>query len=78
MKLKKGANRPVAPFCLRAKKLPAVTPATPVSSTSTIAPFLRPGLVDDQGAPIQLGAVERLDRLLSFAAGAHLHKAEAP
>jgi hypothetical protein len=90
--IKKG-NRMVAFFLVHSvkKKLPAVASAaiTIAAATATTTAAIataaeafalrhRLGLVDGQGAPIELGAVQAIDGFLRLAAGTHLDEAETP
>src|SRR5581483_5846125 len=71
------------PFCScsGSEKLPAVAAAAVAVAAAAAAEVIalrhRLGFVDGQGAPVELRAVQAVDRLLRLAAGAHLDEAEA-
>src|SRR5262249_22818535 len=82
---KKGENRPFAPLFTDEfiiPKFPAVASAAAVpaasAATAAAAVFHRLGLVDDEGAAVELAAVQSGDRFLRLVARAHLDEAEAP
>jgi hypothetical protein len=61
------------------KRLPAITSAVAAAAATAtaISPLHWLSLVNRKSPAIELGAVQRLDGVLSLAAGTHLHKAEA-
>src|SRR5205085_2489944 len=76
-----SANRAADALRLIAAVAAAVAAVAPAGPGAAAAPGARPllarlGLVDRQGAAVELGAVEGLDGRLG--AVAHLHEAEAP
>ena len=82
IQIEKKGQTDLLPFfaLLKTRILPAVTPAAPVSSTSstTITPFHWLSFIDHEGAPVQVSAVKGLDGSLGLSPGTHVHEPETP